>query len=493
MFAAQSWGRALDDFFITYRYAQNLADGHGPTFNPGETVFGTTAPGFAVLLAAGHWLTGISIPGLGTLSTAVALWLLALLLLDELAHSRRAVEGVLAGSLVVLSPHVWPQHGCEMPVSLVLLLIAARSVERFPKSAGAFAALAAWCRPEAALGAAILGASELWRQRRLPREYAFTVAGAIAAATAFNGWALGSLIPVTLAAKRAQAVWLPGIFMSGCRFWTDAVLKSANGATGALTSIWLGLGIAGAPILLRRGGAATRLFVLYAGGLAVAYPLLGVADAPWYPIPVFLAISAALPIACGELVRAVRSPDASPLARAAGATAATLGLAVPFLLAFPSQVARTYGVLAPNLHYQLYRRTGLWLRDNTPPGSTVAYVEVGTIAYYSERSIQDMLGLVTPRSIPFVPTGDMVGAFLTAPTDYFLYDKYLVGFLDPVRQQPWFEGNYEQVAVIRSRAPRDEEVIIYKRQPGARFPRLDEQPRRHRGNRRPRAPAGPAG
>ena len=33
----------LDDAFITFRYARNLADGMGPVFNPGEAVEGYTS------------------------------------------------------------------------------------------------------------------------------------------------------------------------------------------------------------------------------------------------------------------------------------------------------------------------------------------------------------------------------------------------------------------------------------------------------------------
>ncbi len=39
----------FDDAFITYRYAFNLANGHGLVYNPGEKVMGTTAPLFALL------------------------------------------------------------------------------------------------------------------------------------------------------------------------------------------------------------------------------------------------------------------------------------------------------------------------------------------------------------------------------------------------------------------------------------------------------------
>ena len=42
---------SYDDAWITYRYAYNLAAGDGFVYNPGERVFGTSAPGYALLLA----------------------------------------------------------------------------------------------------------------------------------------------------------------------------------------------------------------------------------------------------------------------------------------------------------------------------------------------------------------------------------------------------------------------------------------------------------
>src|SRR5262245_7083765 len=36
----RTWPRTVDDAFITFRYAENLAEGAGPVFNPGERVEG---------------------------------------------------------------------------------------------------------------------------------------------------------------------------------------------------------------------------------------------------------------------------------------------------------------------------------------------------------------------------------------------------------------------------------------------------------------------
>src|SRR3954470_16170863 len=72
--SARLAGKALDDFFITYRYAWNLAAGHGFTFNPGERVFGTTEPGLGLLLAGLTLLTRLPIPTLGTCVTGASLF-----------------------------------------------------------------------------------------------------------------------------------------------------------------------------------------------------------------------------------------------------------------------------------------------------------------------------------------------------------------------------------------------------------------------------------
>ena len=66
-------------------------EGKGFAFNPGERVFGLSDPGVAVLLAAGHALTGISIPALGSILTGAALLAVAALLLTEAA--RRGFSG----------------------------------------------------------------------------------------------------------------------------------------------------------------------------------------------------------------------------------------------------------------------------------------------------------------------------------------------------------------------------------------------------------------
>ena len=51
------WPHTVDDAFITFRYAQNLVEGLGPVYNPGERVEGYSSPiwmlGSAIAIAVG--------------------------------------------------------------------------------------------------------------------------------------------------------------------------------------------------------------------------------------------------------------------------------------------------------------------------------------------------------------------------------------------------------------------------------------------------------
>src|SRR6478752_3814627 len=59
---------AVDDAYITFRHAQNLAGGHGFSFNPGDKLLSTTSPLHALLLALFAWMGVNDLPRL-------AIWL----------------------------------------------------------------------------------------------------------------------------------------------------------------------------------------------------------------------------------------------------------------------------------------------------------------------------------------------------------------------------------------------------------------------------------
>ena len=58
---AGTWGFTsfpLDDSWIHFHFARNLAEGHGFAYNPGVPVAGSTAPLWTLVLAGGFALLG---------------------------------------------------------------------------------------------------------------------------------------------------------------------------------------------------------------------------------------------------------------------------------------------------------------------------------------------------------------------------------------------------------------------------------------------------
>jgi hypothetical protein len=450
--------KSFDDFYITFRYAWNLAAGHGFVFNPGERVFATTAPGFGLLLALLTRLTGIPIPWLGTLATAAALAAIALLALWD--SGARWPEALAAGSLLLTCHYIWVQHGSEVPFTLALLLLAAALAGRWPLLAGLVAGFAVWCRPDALAGAALLGLL-LWSAgRRIPGRYGAAAAALVAAGlTAARLW-FGQLLPHTLEAKRAQALIQGAAWKAGTAFWPEALTQIDQLYSGDRALLLLAVGGLGLAVLWFRGGRVLRLLAAHAAALAIAYPLLRVPAYTWYTIP---AVAAAIYGACflaGEIGRRLSAASGAGGA-AAGVAVAVLTLAAVFA---PIVVRTAYEVSRPRAfpRFTLYEQTGAWLRGHSAPDDEISYVEVGTLAYFSDRPVQDLVGLVSPRNLPFLLRNDLLGAFREHPTMFLIHHEKLASFTDPIVRHRWFRRRWEEVHRERMRAP-GEALVVYRR------------------------------
>ena len=494
--AAWRWhGRAQDDFFITFRYAQNLAAGAGLVFNPGEHAFGTTAPGYALLLGGLSALTRIAPHGLGAATTVIALPLVALLIAWQ--ERRRRAEAIFGGTLLVGCTYVWLQQGSELPVVLALLAVAAAAAQRRRALAGLLAGAAVWCRPDAVLGAGALGVLQWRRTRRLPWRYGLALGAVVAVGTIAAWWWFGGPLPSTLTAKRIQAAWLPQQWPSGAAFWRAGYESLREHYGGRATWALLSVGLAGQLPLLRHGGSAVRTLALYGLALSGAYPLLGVPFYPWYAVPGLVAVLYGFAFAVGALVRNAYPTDdvVDGEARSAhregvktprvfrAAVALAAAAASAFILAPPARQAWELATVTPaSSRHALYRVAGEWLASHTAARSRFAAIEVGTLAYYSQRPVTDLLGLVSPEVLPRVRRGDLVGAFLRHPAETIVESSY--GQL-PFHGQPWFRNRYVQTAAFES--PRgDAWLRIYQLRPGAALPgrRAGDQ----RSSRRTEAP-----
>lgn len=461
-------GQATDDIYITYRYVQNLAGGNGFVFNPGERVFGVTDPGAGLLLAALHLASRIPIPAAGTLLTALCLLATAALLLREGAERGRLPEAAAGGTLLLSSAYLWIGQGSGPLVALPLLLAAARRGERRPERldllGGALAGLAFWCRPDAAPAAGWLALLRWRERRRFPWAFVLAVA-AVALAGVLAAWLwFGTPVPNTLAAKQQFAALNPARFTGARVFWGTAwQLFHLHG--GPLSAALVFLGIAGQWVLFRRSGAAGRLLVLHSATLAVAYTLLRVPFFLWYTIPTVVAVLYGTCFLIGAGVRRALAADRR-------AWAAVLGLAgLAVAVSWGSATVRWWrDGNRGDWRIAAYSKAGDWIRANTPPGSTIAFEEIGILAFHSERPILDLVGLVSPSVLRYTATGDFLGAFLERPTDLVVYHTFhRRGGSGPIVARPWFDDAYERVARFRF-SELGGAIEVYRRRPGAWIP-----------------------
>ena len=488
LFVQRLAGRSLDDFFITYRYAWNLAHGNGFVFNPGERVYGVTEPGMVLWLAFWTRLTRVPVHWLGTVTTAVGMLATATLMLWEGVRSGRGLACFLGGTLFMGSAFLWSVHGAGVPMVLALLTAAAVWGERRPGLAGGLAGAAVWFRPDAGVGLAALGLL-LWRERRrFPLRFALVAALVLAAGLLASGLYFGAVIPNTLAAKRSFAIWDPAARASGAAFWAGAtpLLRRHFGGLWPTMAV---LGVAGQWPLWKRGGRPGRLLALFGGSLALLYPLLRVPFFAWYVVPTVTALLYGLGFAVAGVAGKILSFLVSPLPagggremgegpgvrghRAATPARVCLGILLFLLAAVPEALRgwRWAAAAADEPHHQAYRAAGLWIHDHSSPAATVSALEVGTLAYFSERRFRDLLGLVTPEAIGYVERRNVAQAFYDDPTELLVLKPSLEGLLGPLSRTPWFRRRYEEA--VRFPAGGSDEVVIFRHRVGPHVPPLE--------------------
>jgi arabinofuranosyltransferase len=158
---------AFDDAFITFRYAENLRNGLGLVYNPGEVVLGTTTPLFALLLGA----LGLLLPGaemaqighwLGVAGWMAAAWSAMALF----RHHGRPLAGIAAALIVALHPLLFVSLGMETPLLVGLMLFSAWAWSSDHRRLAVLSAAALLLvRQDTALWLLVLGA-ETWRRRQ---------------------------------------------------------------------------------------------------------------------------------------------------------------------------------------------------------------------------------------------------------------------------------------------------------------------------------------
>jgi hypothetical protein len=399
----------IDDAYITFRYARNLAEGLGLVYNPGEWVLGTTAPLWAVILGAGYRSGLTDLPWLATAISAVCDGASAALLV---LLARRMGWPPLGAALVGLAWAVNPMSigfatgGMETSLFVLLALAALSmaSTRRRAWLAAGICGVATLVRPEGGLLALVV-ITWTWFANR--RETALAILGA-AAPIGLMGASLlmryGSPLPNSVVAKQVayQPAWplenaAALLLQAGLPGWSTYFLAAVPSLVGLFVCV---VGLATLVVLGKRGLTQVRRenvtwqpFAAFAALYVVFYVVVGMRGVrlfPWYLVPIepFLLLGAA-----SGLVSVGR--QAAPAMLAAG------------LVVWQLPALDWHQPLMPlgqdRAREQLYLSVGEQLAATLPPDAVVAAPEIGALGYASNLRVLDTVGLVSPSALPYYP------------------------------------------------------------------------------------------
>jgi arabinofuranosyltransferase len=385
------WRFTIDDAYITFRYADNLARGLGAVFNPGERVEGYTSFSWMLLMAIVRALRWE--PSLVAKVIGLACSLLTMVMTYRLAWfvSRRpqpvawlAVLGLGTSSALALNTVM----GLETPFYTMLLALAVLCLFREAEGGGWWPstllfALAALTRPE---GLAVFGLTWLYqilfaRERGRVALSRLAVFGAIVGGHTLWRWAYyGELLPATYYAKTGEL--LPRL-QAGLLYVVEFMMGPG---------LFL---IAGYLLALRQRGRRLGYLLWLCSGYMAVIVWEGGDWMPglrfWVPILPFLYLLLA------EGLMDIHS-QLRKIAGKRRQVIAWLGIAILGILYLILALGQTAAIWwYANERAQGYERAhrylATWLRENSPPGASVALMDIGMVGYYSQLRIIDLTGL----------------------------------------------------------------------------------------------------
>jgi len=487
-FSAGQGGVPLDDAWIHFQFARNLARGDGLSFNPGHPTSGSTAPLWTLLLAAAYFI-GAEFPVAGQLLSG-ACFLAALVatyvLGKQLTGNRWAAW--LAGVVVATNGRmVWAGLSALETVlfaTLSLLAIGShlhdRATHRYRLRTAALFGLAALSRPEGYLLFALSLADFTWSIWRRPERAAAGLpllpvvlfAAIVLPYLLFSLRTSGHLLPNTYHAKAVIDFRPDRDFLSlAARYLIlDNPLLLPFYVLGVM--VLLGPALGGSTVRPYSPKRCASLLSLWSVGLPLVYAFLHAVlyQHGRYLIPL---------IPCNAVIGLVGLLEARRLAarrgwgldltprppslRGKGGIVVLVSLIVVAGTGWRlPTMARLYAWNVDNIN-EMHVALGGWIVEHTPPDALLALNDIGAITYISERPVVDLAGLITPEVVPLLrlPDRDAHLAALLAQRDvqyvvifpnWFPYLATRDDVLEPVHQ----------VTLERNTICGGEKMVVYR-------------------------------
>ncbi|HZY40587.1 MAG TPA: hypothetical protein VFF59_01155 [Anaerolineae bacterium] len=379
------WPFKIDDAYISFVYAKNLVQGHGLTYN-GLVVEGYSNFLWTVMIApfiALGW-DPLVVARFISLGCAVA----TLFLTERLIRRLNPTVSALASGLALLTIAVsvpftaWTLGGLEtalMTLEVALFVYCELHADpRLTRWSVIVALACALTRPEGAMLFPILIAHRLIYRSQPVRQIVRQGALFVVPFAAYLLWryvTYGYWLPNTAFLKLDSSL----ATLSAAANWLLAYLQLRPLLAGLLV-----MGLAG---LVRDRLWADRNWCLVLGVIGAFIAFVLYAGPDWMPHHRFIVpIIPLLGLLTGRalsLFRHVWLQRATYILALGGVV-----LEVVFALTTAIPIAPRFGDYTDGLI-----RGGVWIQQNTTPQDTIAVVDAGALAYYSERRTIDIIGL----------------------------------------------------------------------------------------------------
>lgn len=423
--AFASSGTWEDDAYIFFQYAKNLAAGQGMAFNSGEVSFGVTSVLWTLILGFLSWVFHLG-PVVMAKLASIVLFSASVTILTRLVIdcTQNSLLGFWTGLLVAVYPHLvlHAVSGMEIPLNLFLLTVLTVSFFRYGEKHfwlyGILIGLAFLTRPENALWLPLF----VWLAATSRGQFGLRIA-------ALLGTCVGVVLPWELYLYSHTSLFLPptrdgklllflpvqyGVTLDQFRHLSLAARLDLAGraSVNVAKAIFLNKGgVLFLPFLLvagyfvARGKIALGRFGLALAGYGFGLVALFVLFFPLvkqryfvhlYPFLIFISVLTGCRL--WQELRGRFKILIRPLW-------AKVGLVTVLLIAPLAGFFAARKFASMSREQSIRAEVGRWLKTNTPPDARVALEPIGAVAYFADRYVVDLGGLINPDIWPFMSRG----------------------------------------------------------------------------------------
>jgi len=451
----------LEDAIITFKYAENLAQGNGFVYNLGEHVLGSTTPLWTIILGALKSVTNFDIIASSkVLGIVFDCSTIAILYFTLIKISNRSIA-IFFALLFCTNPDIIMICTSGMETSLLLLGMAFGIFGLIWKNSffGFGLAIALLTRIDAAIFMGCMLASAIIIEKKWALKEFILILFLALPWFIFSLYYFGNLLPQSLLAK--STVYHQEIALSASSFiGMFTPFNNKNNLKILLNSTLFLFLCAGIVQISKKHKTFIPLiffFIVY----CLIFSVSGILIFRWYLIPpIFISI---LIVAFGFdwLTKTVQAKFKSKYLQ--------MAVSLIALLLVASNLFITYHRLDKYKQLQgledvLRKEIGLWLKQNIQPGSSVLLEPIGYIGYYAgtKINIMDEIGIVTPQIAEYrkTYTGWYCKAIEGLHPDYIIQYKFSLDanmsegtstqLFETEDQEKWFFENYQIIKSFKA-------------------------------------------